>query len=177
MEVKDVFVETNNFMFGRVSFIYFKVPVDWRVSPLYYRTDVEEWIEKQGVKWATSGYTGVLLLKQGRETYFSLTIKASKSFKKRNVEKWLEKEKLKVKGGKVKHGYLNVCSHRAAFISYNAVRRKHGFFGGKINELIVKFFFICPETSRAIYLEFSTNNEAEKTLNDLNVLVSSIKCH
>ncbi len=174
MELKNVSIETDNFLIGKVSFLYFKIPEEWSVSPLFYRTDVEEWIELEGNKWAVSGYTGALI-RLPEQKYFSLLVKTKKYNEKLKVNEWLEKETKKE--NVLKKGCLNLFSHEAVYYISAKERRKNLFFGKRIKETTVKFLFKCKKTSRTIFLEFSTNQEPDEAFNNLMPLISTVKCH
>ena len=61
-ELKDLFVETENLVFGRVTFLTMKIPLDWKAFSIPRRTDVEAWTESEDMRWVASGYTGIVLV-------------------------------------------------------------------------------------------------------------------
>jgi len=150
-DTKDLNIETENIVFGRVTFFHMKIPVEWNAYPIPRRTDAELWIEVDDTRWVTDGYTGFVLVDEGKGVKQPVYVKVKRNIDRRSIEEIFSRE---LSGRKVLE-HRNIDEYEEAFYYiYRRRRRKYIFFGPVEDETILKMIINCRRTYRVLILEF-----------------------
>lgn len=182
---KEVLVESKNILFGEAKFLSFKIPEEWFVNPVPYRTDVESWNEIQGEKWVVNGYVQLCLVPGKNEKPLSLFIKVKSHDKKLKVGDWLVKKQRLIKGKRGERledaGFIYIHGHKAPYLAYTKLRKKFILFGEENKDFILEIVLKCDKTLRSLFLEVYSECpgylDNTKSLNKLLSVFSTFTCH
>ncbi len=170
--LKDLFVETENLVFGRVTFLTMKIPLEWKVFSIPRRTDVEAWTESEDIRWVASGYTGIVLVDEKNNFKLPVYINVKRNLSEKTIEEFLELERRKYKTVEANL----FTSLNAGYIIFRKTFRKFLLFGSSIEEMYLKLIFNCINSKRFLMLEIPVKEDPHKILNVLKEYLETLRC-
>ncbi|RLG62623.1 hypothetical protein DRN84_01425 [Candidatus Geothermarchaeota archaeon] len=171
-DYKDLFIETENLVFGRVSFLHMKIPFNWRVHPIPHRTDVETWIDKGDIKWVTSGYTGFILVDEDTGYTQPFYINVRRNISGKDLREILYRDLRNIDSiHEFKAGDFN-----ALYYVKTKRRRRYILFGSVYEEEVIRIAIDCRDTYRVLVIEAPIKIGLKHFLNNILPLFKSIKC-
>ena len=171
-ELKDLFVETENLVFGRVTFLTMKIPLDWKAFSIPRRTDVEAWTESEDMRWVASGYTGIVLVDKDNDLKLPVYINVKRNLDGKSIRQLLDLERRKYK---VVETEL-LTSLDAGYVILRKIFRKFLLFGSSTEEILLKFIFNCINSRRFLILEIPVEDDPYKVLDALKPYLKTLKC-
>lgn len=173
MKLKELRIDTQNVIFGRLSFLHMKIPEDWFVSPIPGGTDVEAWVETDNDRWVSSGYTRLVMTDYDSTFRYTLYIKVSRNLRDVNIGEKVRKYRINAEH----KGVMRGDHHEIAYVAYQKRRKKHLFYGPETIESTVKFFVGSNIGKRILSIEISGVDEKVDTmLKRLFPVISTISC-
>jgi len=171
-ELKDLYIETENFLFGRVTFLYMKIPFEWRVIPIPRYVDVEAWIEADNIKWVVSGFIGVVFVDEEKDFRQTFYINVKRNLNRKSLVEVLNGEAKKI--GISQYNLLNKLE--AAYLIFRKRYRKFLIFGDSKEETILRYIINCRNTRRTLLIDLPVEDDPYKMIDILNPYIETIKC-
>jgi len=171
-ELKDLYIETENFLFGRVTFLYMKIPFEWRVIPIPRYVDVEAWIESSDTKWVVSGFIGVIFVDDETDFRQTLYINVKRNLSRKSLIEILDNESKKT--GVSRYNLLS--RPEAGYIIFKKKYRKFLVFGDSKEETMLRYVINCKNTRRILLIDLPIKDNPYKIIDVLNPYIETIRC-
>jgi len=174
-ELKDLHIESKNVVFGEVHFLKMKIPESWIVKPVPGRTDVEGWIEINGDKWVSSGYTFIILTNYKGSFIYPFYIKVRSFLRGLNdIWRYIEKDcKYKIKS----KGVIDGKYHKIHYVYGERKWKKHILFGKYETEYVLKaYIYLTNVIKRMVTLEFTCKENPDLMINQILPLLKTVEC-
>lgn len=171
-ELKDLFVETENLVFGRVAFFYMRIPIDWKAFPIPRRTDVESWVESDGIRWVSSGFTGLVLVNEEENLRQPLYINVKRNYSGVSISK-LAGDELR------KHNILSrgkLMNLESICLVYRKSIKKYLLFGPVKKEYVIKLLVNCRSSGRLLIIDIPVEEDPHRKLEFLKPYLETIRC-
>ena len=169
---KDLYIEGGNIVFGNALFLRLKIPARWRIYPIPHRTDVEAYIEVDGVKWVVSGYTGFIIVDEEEGFRQDIYLSVKRGVKGGEAEKYVNEEVNRLNP----IYYSRIEGRGVSYYIFEKIRRRHIIFGESIKETIFKAVIDCRDTYRYIILEASIKGDYRDFIKLFKPVLSSVRC-
>lgn len=171
--MKDLYIESKNIIFGKVTFLLMKIPLNWVSHPIPGRTDVEGWVDYNNVRWVSSGYTSVVLTDYEGSFQYLLHIRVKRLIRNIDIKEYIKKD---CKFPPIKEGEINGDYHKLYYVVFMKAWKKYIIFGDKLYEFVLKVYVYLKNTNRLLTLEFSCKKDLAVMLKRVFPLLSTIRC-
>lgn len=152
----------SNVIVGHTDFLSLPLPAPWRVTRAVVTPEVRTTTRTESRTWVVSGETRHVVFDRARNVGLELTVRATYGA-----------PRLPQRARQILDDGHAVCNGHAA--TYRIVRRGRGFLmRGEEQALLVAF--VCPETSRGLFIEIS----GTCTMNELQAFLRAmvhLECH